>query len=85
MMYNRQEKTQAGNATQNIHPHLKQSALIHIQTHTCHQSCINSLIYTPKAFDKQVGSSANDIRNGGLVLLFGFCLFYVPNFLKNTF
>ena len=40
---NRQEKANAGNATQKIHPPLKQSTLIHTQTHTYRQSYINSL------------------------------------------
>ena len=31
---NRQEKANAGNVTQKIHPPLKQSTLIHTQTHT---------------------------------------------------
>ena len=40
---NRQEKANAGNVTQKIHPPLKQSTLIHTQTHTYRQSYINSL------------------------------------------
>ena len=40
---NRQEKANAGNVTQKTHPPLKQSTLIHIQTHTYRQSYINSL------------------------------------------
>ena len=37
------KKAHVGNVTQNIHPPLNQSTLIHIQTHTCRQSCIDSL------------------------------------------
>ena len=40
---NRQEKANAGNVTQKIHPPLKQSTLIHTQTHTYRKSYINSL------------------------------------------
>jgi len=40
---NRLGRIQAGNAAQNIQPPLNQSTLTHIQKHTCHQSCINSL------------------------------------------
>ena len=40
---NRQENAYAGNVTQKIHPPLKQSTLIHTQTHTYRQSYINSL------------------------------------------
>ena len=40
---NRQEKANAGNVAQKIHPPLKQSTLIHTQTHTYCQSYINSL------------------------------------------
>jgi len=40
---NRQEKANAGNVTQKIHPPLKQSKLIHIQKHTYRQSYIISL------------------------------------------
>ena len=31
------EKAQAGNVTQNIHPPVKQSTFIHIQTHPYHR------------------------------------------------
>ena len=40
---NRQEKANAGNVTQKIHPPLKQSTLIYTQAHTYRQSYINSL------------------------------------------
>ena len=40
---NRQEKANAGNVKQKIHPSLKQSTLIHTQTHTYLKSYINSL------------------------------------------
>ena len=40
---NRQEKDNAGNVTQKIHPSLKQSTLIRTQTHTYRQSYINLL------------------------------------------
>ena len=38
MSLNRQEKANAGNVTQKIHQSLKQSTLIHTQTHTYLQS-----------------------------------------------
>ena len=37
---NIQEKANAGNATQNIHPPLMQKTRIHIQPHTLHHSYI---------------------------------------------
>ena len=40
---NRQVKANAGNVTQKIHPSLKQSTLIHIQTHQYRQLYITSL------------------------------------------
>ena len=43
MTFNRQEKANAGNVTQKIHPPLKQNTLIHTQTHTYRKSYINSL------------------------------------------
>ena len=50
---NRQEKANAGNVTQNIHPPLKQSTLIHTQTHTYRQSYINLLkIYVRHILNK---------------------------------
>ena len=48
----RQEKANAGNVTQKIHPPLKQSTLVHTQTHTYRQSYIQLKIHVRHTLNK---------------------------------